>query len=249
MTEPDATTCVPTIARMSVDLPLPLGPRRPVTVPRRTSSVIRSSASRPPRTTWRRSTSTARSAGIGLFYRRRPGASEVSCRMPRVPRLHLESPQGAREAAVPDKRPSVKNETQYEASKDKGVSKERAARIARSPGASSRGGKRSGSGGDAAPWRHHRAEEGGGPQGRQSDHARALVGGSDCAASDLVGRDLLRARQRAGSDVQRDRRAGRPLPPAPRERRLADRIREGVQGGAQARPGRRDRPGLRGVRG
>jgi hypothetical protein len=48
---------------------------------------------------------------------------------------------------VPDKRPSVKNEKQYEALKDKGMSKERAARIANSPGASSRGGKSSGSGG------------------------------------------------------------------------------------------------------
>jgi hypothetical protein len=45
-------------------------------------------------------------------------------------------------------RPSVKNEKQYEALKDKGMSKERAAKIANSPGASSRGGKRSGSGGD-----------------------------------------------------------------------------------------------------
>jgi hypothetical protein len=47
---------------------------------------------------------------------------------------------------VPDKRPSVKNEKQYEALKDKGMSKERAARIANSPGASKRGGKKSGSG-------------------------------------------------------------------------------------------------------
>jgi hypothetical protein len=47
---------------------------------------------------------------------------------------------------MPDKRPSVKNEKQYEALKDKGMSKQRAARIANSPGASSRGGKQSGSG-------------------------------------------------------------------------------------------------------
>jgi hypothetical protein len=47
---------------------------------------------------------------------------------------------------MPDKRPTVKNEEQYEALKDKGMSKERAARIANSPGASSRGGKKSGSG-------------------------------------------------------------------------------------------------------
>jgi hypothetical protein len=47
---------------------------------------------------------------------------------------------------MPNKRPSVKNEKQYEALKDKGMSKSRAARIANSPGASSRGGKKSGSG-------------------------------------------------------------------------------------------------------
>jgi hypothetical protein len=50
---------------------------------------------------------------------------------------------------MPDKRPSVKNEKQYEALEEKGMSKERAARIANSPGASSRGGKKSGSGGDS----------------------------------------------------------------------------------------------------
>ena len=48
---------------------------------------------------------------------------------------------------MPDKRPSVKNEKQYRALKRKGMSKERAARIANSPGASERGGKKSGSGG------------------------------------------------------------------------------------------------------
>jgi hypothetical protein len=42
---------------------------------------------------------------------------------------------------MPGKRPSVKNEKQYEALKKKGMSKERAAKIANSPGASSRGGK------------------------------------------------------------------------------------------------------------
>lgn len=47
---------------------------------------------------------------------------------------------------MPSKKANVKNEKQYEALKDKGMSKERAARIANSPGASSRGGKKSGSG-------------------------------------------------------------------------------------------------------
>jgi hypothetical protein len=39
---------------------------------------------------------------------------------------------------MPNKRTNIKNEKQYEALKDKGMSKERAARIANSPGASSR---------------------------------------------------------------------------------------------------------------
>jgi hypothetical protein len=51
-----------------------------------------------------------------------------------------------REDRMPGKRPSVKNEKQYEKLKEKGMSKERAAKIANSPGASSRGGKSSGSG-------------------------------------------------------------------------------------------------------
>jgi hypothetical protein len=51
---------------------------------------------------------------------------------------------------MPGKRPSVKNEKQYEALKDKGMSKERAARIANSPEASSHGGKKSGSGGSSS---------------------------------------------------------------------------------------------------
>jgi hypothetical protein len=45
-----------------------------------------------------------------------------------------------------DHGPSIKNDKQYEALKKKGMSKERAARIANSEGASSRGGKASGSG-------------------------------------------------------------------------------------------------------
>ena len=44
---------------------------------------------------------------------------------------------------MPSKKATVKNEKQYEALKDKGMSKERAAKIANSPGASSRGGKKS----------------------------------------------------------------------------------------------------------
>ena len=45
-----------------------------------------------------------------------------------------------------NKRPSGRNEKQYEGLRKKGMSKQRAARIANSPGASSRGGKASASG-------------------------------------------------------------------------------------------------------
>jgi hypothetical protein len=47
---------------------------------------------------------------------------------------------------MPQGRPSVKNEKQYESLKKKGMSKERAARIANAEGSSKRGGQRSGSG-------------------------------------------------------------------------------------------------------
>jgi hypothetical protein len=44
---------------------------------------------------------------------------------------------------VPDKSGHVENEEQYEALKEKGMSKERGAKIANPPGAPSRGGKKS----------------------------------------------------------------------------------------------------------
>ena len=50
---------------------------------------------------------------------------------------------------MPSKSANVKNPKQYEALKDKGMSKERAAKIANSPGASKRGGQKSGSGGNS----------------------------------------------------------------------------------------------------
>ena len=45
-----------------------------------------------------------------------------------------------------DHGPSIKNDKQYEGLRKKGMSKERAARIANSPGSSKRGGESSGSG-------------------------------------------------------------------------------------------------------
>jgi hypothetical protein len=48
------------------------------------------------------------------------------------------------------KSPNVKNEKQYEALKDKGMSKERAAKIANSPDASKHGGESSGKGGNSS---------------------------------------------------------------------------------------------------
>ena len=51
---------------------------------------------------------------------------------------------------MPSKSANVKNDKQYEALKDKGMSKQRAAKIANSEGASKRGGKSSGKGGDSS---------------------------------------------------------------------------------------------------
>ena len=44
----------------------------------------------------------------------------------------------------------IKNEKQYEALRDKGMSKQRAARIANAPDSSKHGGQKSGSGGDSS---------------------------------------------------------------------------------------------------
>jgi hypothetical protein len=51
---------------------------------------------------------------------------------------------------MPNKSSNVKNEKQYEKLKDKGMSKERAAKIANSPDASKHGGQQSGKGGDSS---------------------------------------------------------------------------------------------------
>ena len=50
---------------------------------------------------------------------------------------------------MPSKSANVKNPKQYEALKDKGMSKERAAKIANTPDASTKGGKASGKGGSS----------------------------------------------------------------------------------------------------
>ena len=50
---------------------------------------------------------------------------------------------------MPSKSANVKNEKQYEKLKDKGMSKERAAKIANSPDASKKGGQASGKGGSS----------------------------------------------------------------------------------------------------
>jgi hypothetical protein len=73
---------------------------------------------------------------------------------------------------MPNKRANVKNEKQYEGLRDKGMSKERAARIANSPGASKRGGKKSGSSSSRSS-----SKQGGTAQkraaGRKGGHAAA----------------------------------------------------------------------------
>jgi hypothetical protein len=55
-----------------------------------------------------------------------------------------------KDGAMPSKSSNVKNEKQYEKLKDKGMSKERAAKIANAPKSSKHGGEQSGKGGDSS---------------------------------------------------------------------------------------------------
>jgi len=72
---------------------------------------------------------------------------------------------------MPGKASHVKNEKQYEALKDKGMSKERAARIANSPDASKHGGKSSGSGGDASQGGTTAQKKKAGRKGGKASHS------------------------------------------------------------------------------
>src|SRR5688500_3820767 len=82
---------------------------------------------------------------------------------------------------MPSKSANVKNETQYEGLKKKGMSKERAAKIANSPGASSRGGKSSGSG---------------------NPRSSSKQGGTSARRRPLGAREARRARGRADYDTR-----------------------------------------------
>ena len=73
---------------------------------------------------------------------------------------------------MPGKSAHVKNEKQYEALKDKGMSKERAAKIANSPDASKNGGKKSHSGtGDASQGGTHAQKVKAGRKGGKASHS------------------------------------------------------------------------------
>ena len=74
---------------------------------------------------------------------------------------------------MPSRSANVKNEKQYEALKDKGMSKARASRIANSPDASKHGGKRSGKGGNenqggTTAQKKHAGRKGGKAAAKQS---------------------------------------------------------------------------------
>ncbi len=67
--------------------------------------------------------------------------------------------------------PSVKDDKQYEGLRKKGMSKERAAKIANTPNASSKGGKQSGSGGGSSQSRQS------GARGSGGNHAQKVQAG------------------------------------------------------------------------
>jgi hypothetical protein len=68
-----------------------------------------------------------------------------------------------------DHGPSVKNDKQYEGLREKGMSKERAAKIANTPGASSKGGRNSHGGGSS----QSRQSSGRGSGGNRAQKAAA----------------------------------------------------------------------------
>jgi hypothetical protein len=68
-----------------------------------------------------------------------------------------------------DHGPSVKDDRQYEGLREKGMSKERAAKIANTPGASSKGGRNSHSGGSSQSSRS--SGEGSGGNRKQKQEA------------------------------------------------------------------------------
>jgi len=70
------------------------------------------------------------------------------------------------------KKANVKNEKQYEALKDKGMSKSRAARIANSPDSSKHGGEKSHSGsGDSSQGGTHAQKAKAGRKGGKASHS------------------------------------------------------------------------------
>ena len=78
---------------------------------------------------------------------------------------------------MPSKSANVKNKKQYEALKDKGMSKQRAAKIANYPDSSKQGGKASGGGKKSrqGPRRHHRPKQERGTQGRKGCREEGLT--------------------------------------------------------------------------
>ena len=72
---------------------------------------------------------------------------------------------------MPSKRANVKNEKQYEALKDKGMSKERAAKIANSPDASKHGGQKSGHGGNSSQGGTTAQKKKAGRKGGKASHS------------------------------------------------------------------------------
>jgi hypothetical protein len=74
---------------------------------------------------------------------------------------------------MPSKSANVKNEKQYESLKKKGMSKQRAARIANSPEASKHGGKKSGSGGNASQGGTTAQKKKAGRKGGKASHSKS----------------------------------------------------------------------------
>ena len=72
---------------------------------------------------------------------------------------------------MPSKDSNVKNEKQYDALRDKGMSKQRAAKIANSPDSSKHGGQLSGKGGDSSQGGTTAQKKEAGRKGGKASHS------------------------------------------------------------------------------
>src|SRR4051812_14738111 len=127
-----------------------------------------------------RGTDSTASVWFRLAMNRRTPPRGPTFRSSRTPLIRHSPPRSGYETRVkaveggpwmPSKSANVKNEKQYEALKDKGMSKERAAKIANSKDSSKHGGQQSGKGGNSSQGGTTAQKKKAGRKGGKASHS------------------------------------------------------------------------------